>query len=88
VIFHTQICNNINTILELKIEWQHHFLLFIDANNIVCFANNDTNQLHTKVKTKKQHHVKTYYNYIISNQKCEKKRKKKEKWNDSNCIPK
>jgi len=27
--------------------------------------NNDPNQLHTKVKTKKQVHIKTYNNYIL-----------------------
>jgi hypothetical protein len=41
-------------------------------------------------KSKPKNNIMLKHITIIykSNQKCEKKGKKKEKWNDSNCIPK
>jgi hypothetical protein len=57
---HAQICNNINIILELKIEWPTFFLPFKVANNIVQSMNNSPNLLQKKVNTRKQGHMKRY----------------------------
>jgi hypothetical protein len=43
-----------------KLSGQHLFLLFKVANNIAQFANNNPNQLQTKVNTRKQGHMKRY----------------------------
>jgi hypothetical protein len=45
------------------------------TNNVVYFTNNDPNQLHTKVKTKKQLYIKTYNNYIKVIKNARKKTK-------------
>jgi hypothetical protein len=36
-----------------KLSGQHHFLSFKVANNVAQFANNNPNQLQTKVNTRK-----------------------------------
>jgi hypothetical protein len=45
---------------------KHLFVPFIVANNVAYFANNNPNQLHTKVKTKKQLHIKTPSHFLLS----------------------
>jgi hypothetical protein len=59
-----------------KLTNKHHSLFFIATNNIMYFVNNNPNQLHTKVKTKKQLHIKTYNNYIYIIQNAKNKNKK------------
>jgi hypothetical protein len=71
-----------------KLTGKHCFLPFIAKNNVTYSANNDPNQLHTKVETRKQlqyilKHITIIY---ITNKKMQTKCKQKQKWNDSNYI--
>jgi hypothetical protein len=48
-----------------KLSGQHLFLPFKATNNIAQYANNNLNQVQTKVNTRKQGHMKKY-NHVKS----------------------
>jgi hypothetical protein len=76
----------VNSVTTLVGSWnknlndQHHFLLFKVTNIVAQFANNNPNQLQTKVNTRKQGKWKQIPTYKSYNKKLISK------WNDSNSI--
>jgi hypothetical protein len=56
-----------------KLSGKHRFLPFIATNNVVYSTNNNPNQLHTKVKAKKNI-LKHIIIICISNKKCKRKK--------------
>jgi hypothetical protein len=76
VIVHTQIAIISTPFWNKKLNGKHCILIFIAINNVAYFVDNDPNQLHTKVKTRKENILKHITNILKNNEKCEKKRKK------------